>query len=65
MREAYRLHKQAFYEQLQPHHKHISLMITYIAKEPLPYAEIDAGMKKLIRKFPFETLQNSPVAAGE
>ena len=35
MREAYRLHKQAFYEQLQPHHKHISLMITYIAKEPL------------------------------
>jgi ribonuclease P protein component len=65
MREAYRLHKQAFYEQLQPHHKHISLMITYIAKEPLPYAEIDAGMKKLIRKFPFETLQNSPVTAGE
>ena len=56
MREAYRLHKHEFYLQLERHQKHVSLMITYIAKEPLPYAEIDAGLKKLIRKFPFETL---------
>src|SRR5258705_346283 len=54
IREAYRLHKHEFYQRLETQQKHVSLMITYIAKEPLPYAEIDAGLKKLIRKFPFE-----------
>ena len=54
MREAYRLHKQEFYERLEPGGKHISLMITFIAKEPLPYADIEAGIKKMIRKFPYD-----------
>lgn len=61
IREAYRLHKHEFYQKLEPHQKHISLMITYIAKEPLPYAEIDAGLKKVIRKFPFDTLSETKV----
>lgn len=56
MREAYRLHKTEFYQELGKQQKHISLMITYIAKEPLPYADIDAGMKKLIRKFPYHVI---------
>lgn len=51
IREAYRLHKHLLYQtieaQAQPH---ISLMITYIAKEPLPYQEIENGMQKMIRK---------------
>jgi ribonuclease P protein component len=56
MREAYRLHKEEFYQELAKQQKHISLMITYIAKEPLPYSDIDAGMRKLIRKFPYESI---------
>lgn len=59
IREAYRLHKQDFYSPLAAQQKHVSLMITYIAKEPLPYAEIEAGIEKMIRKFPFETMQES------
>lgn len=54
MREAYRLHKQEFYQRLEPGKKHISLMITFIAKEALPYADIEAGIKKMIRKFPYD-----------
>jgi len=57
MREAYRLHKQELYQQLETQQKHVSFMITYIAKEPLPYAEIEAGVKKLMRKFPLEMLR--------
>ncbi len=56
MREAYRLHKEEFYQELAKQQKHISLMITYIAKEPLPYSDIDAGMRKLIRKFPYQEI---------
>jgi ribonuclease P protein component len=59
MREAYRLHKQELYQQLETQQKHVSFMITYIAKEPLPYAEIEAGVKKLMRKFPLEMLRES------
>jgi ribonuclease P protein component len=59
IREAYRLHKAEFYAPLETRHKHVSLMITYIAKEPLPYVEIDAGIKKMIRKFPFDTLDET------
>ena len=56
IREAYRLQKEEFYERLKTGRQHVSLMITYIAKEPLPYSEISAGVKKMIRKFPFESL---------
>jgi ribonuclease P protein component len=52
IREAYRLHKQKFYEKLEVQPQPVALMLMYIAKEPLPFAEIEAGMLKMIRKFP-------------
>jgi ribonuclease P protein component len=58
IREAYRLHKKDFYKALEPSGKHISLMISYIAKEPLPYVEIQAGVKKVFKKFPFENIKD-------
>ncbi len=50
IREAYRLQKAVFYEKLGD--RRIAIMLMYIAKEPLPYAEIESGMRKMIRKFP-------------
>lgn len=50
IREAYRLQKAVFYEKLGD--RRIALMLMYIAKEPLPYAEIEGGVRKMIRKFP-------------
>jgi len=52
IREAYRHEKSNFYQKLEAHNLHISLMISYIAKESLPFAEIQNGVQKLIRKFP-------------
>jgi len=52
IREVYRLQKQGLYDKLAASNLSISLMVSYIAKEALPYAEISAGMAKLIRKFP-------------
>ncbi|MCA0238962.1 MAG: ribonuclease P protein component [Bacteroidetes bacterium] len=51
IREAWRLHKHLFYEKraVQPP---VALLLMYIAKEPLPYSEIEAGIKKLVRKMP-------------
>lgn len=50
IREAYRLHKHELYAKIADHH--IALMLMYIAKEDLPFTEIEAGVKKMIRKFP-------------
>jgi len=50
IREAYRLHKHEFYEKLAD--RAVALMLTFIAKEDLAFAEIEAGVKKMIRKFP-------------
>ncbi|HRI59594.1 MAG TPA: ribonuclease P protein component [Saprospiraceae bacterium] len=50
IREAYRLHKHELYAKIAD--RRIALMLMYIAKEELTYAEIEAGVKKLIRKFP-------------
>jgi ribonuclease P protein component len=52
IREAYRLQKSAFYEKLTASGLHISLMLSYIGKEPLSFADISAGVEKAIRKFP-------------
>jgi ribonuclease P protein component len=52
IREAFRLQKDALQQKLVDADQHISLMLGYIAKEPLPYAEISAGVEKMIRKFP-------------
>jgi ribonuclease P protein component len=53
IREAYRLQKAGFYEKLAD--RRIALMLMYIAKEALPYAEIEGGVRKMIRKFPEST----------
>ena len=50
IREAYRLHKHELYAKIT--NRRIALMLMYIAKEELSYAEIEAGVKKMIRKFP-------------
>lgn len=52
IREAYRLKKQDLYEKLARSDQHIFLMVSYIAKEALPFADISSGIEKLIRKFP-------------
>lgn len=52
IREAYRLNKQALLEKIQPTDKPVALMIMFIAKEALSFAEIQAGVLKMIRKFP-------------
>jgi ribonuclease P protein component len=48
IREAYRLNKDGLYAKLAG--RRIALMLLYIAKEELSYAEIEAGVKKMIRK---------------
>lgn len=52
IREAYRLNKQAWYEQLAARELHLALMLVYVGKEELTYEEIAAGIKKLAKKFP-------------
>lgn len=50
IREAYRLHKHELYEKLGD--RKVSFMLVYVAKEELPYADIRAGVQKMVRKFP-------------
>jgi len=52
IREAYRLHKHELYEKLATEDERIALMLLYVAKETLSFAEIEAGVVKMIRKFP-------------
>lgn len=51
IREAWRLNKQFFKEKLPPDSPPISMMLIYVAKEKLPFSEIENGVRKLIRKF--------------
>lgn len=53
IREAYRLHKSVFYEKLRTENMHIALMLVLLAKEEVTYREIETGIEKMIRKFPF------------
>jgi len=48
MREAYRLNKPAFYIRLND--KLFAMMFIYVAKEILPYAIIEKGIKNLLNK---------------
>lgn len=48
MRELYRLNKQQFTEHLT---KTYAFMFVYMAKEELPYSELEKSMKQLIFKF--------------
>ncbi len=52
IREAYRLNKSALLEKINPEQFPIALMLMYVAKEALPFLEIEAGVKKMIRKWP-------------
>ncbi len=51
VREAWRLHKSYLYEQLKPEEQEMAWMIIYTGNEALPYAEIEKGVRKMIRKF--------------
>jgi ribonuclease P protein component len=53
IREAYRHHRALLLQVIPMEHPPIALLLSYIAKETLPYAEIEAGMKKLSRKIVF------------
>lgn len=58
IREAYRLNKHLFYEKLSKGgHPSLALMLIYVGKEPLPYSDIEAGVLKMIRKFPAAVIQ--------
>ena len=50
IREAYRKNKHLLYESLQNKNFHIALMVIYIAKEELPYSEIEKKMVVSLRK---------------
>jgi ribonuclease P protein component len=52
IREAYRLHKHELYEKLAAADHRIALMLMYVAKEALPFAEIEKGVEKMVRKWP-------------
>lgn len=52
IREAYRLHKHELYEKLAAADHRIALMLMYVAKEPLPFSEIEKGVEKMVRKWP-------------
>ncbi len=53
MREAYRLHKAELYTALSAAGcPPLELMVLYIAREPLSYADMESGMLKVIRKLP-------------
>ena len=50
VREAWRLHKHEYYQQVPEDKAPIALLLMYIAKEELTFAEIEAGVVKAIRK---------------
>jgi ribonuclease P protein component len=50
VREAYRLQKHLLYERLETREEHISIMISYIGQEILPYKEVERGVTKMLRK---------------
>jgi len=54
IREAYRLRKHELYAKLADSGQRIALMLVLVAKEEIPYSEVENGMRKLIKKFPAE-----------
>ena len=51
MREAYRLNKPYLFETLAQGEEQFAWMLIYIAKEGLPYLEMEKAMQKLIKRF--------------
>ncbi|TNE49106.1 MAG: ribonuclease P protein component [Bacteroidetes bacterium] len=54
IREAYRLQKNTFYQKLRDADQRIALMLVLLAKEKedITSSAIEAGIRKMIRKFP-------------
>lgn len=51
IREAWRLHKNDLYQQGFPEDLSYAFLVIYVAKEPLPYRDIERGMRKLMQRF--------------
>ncbi len=51
IKEAYRLNKHWLLEALTEEEPQYAFMILYIAKEPLPYEEMETAMKKMLKRF--------------
>ncbi len=50
MREAYRLNKSCFFQELEGKHHQIALMFVYIGKDILEYAQIEKAMISALKK---------------
>jgi ribonuclease P protein component len=50
IREAHRLNKAKLYEKI-PSGQAVALMLIYVGKEELPFAEVEKGVRKMIEKF--------------
>jgi len=50
MREAYRLNKTSFYEELAAKNLHIAIMFVFIGKDVVEYPAIEKGMKSALKK---------------
>ncbi len=51
VREAWRLNKHRLYRGLERESRQYALMAIYVAKENLPYAEIEQAVQQMIRRF--------------
>lgn len=51
VKEAWRLNKHRLYEALPADGPHYAFMLLYVAKEPLPYAQMERAVRLIIRKF--------------
>ncbi len=50
VKEAYRLNKHRLYGVLEEQEGQLALMVLYVAKEELPFEEIEGAMKGLVRR---------------
>ena len=51
MREAYRLNKSSLYNALQEAEKQVALLVIYTGQETMTFAEIEAAMQQMLRRF--------------
>ncbi len=51
VKEAYRKNKHWIYEVLKEQDAHYAFMILYVAKEALPYEDMEQAMKKMLKRF--------------
>lgn len=51
IREAYRLNKPRLHRKLAGQEKQYAWMVLYVAKEKLPYAEIEKSMQRMMGRF--------------